>query len=210
MENFSLSRCNAATLLATIFRKLGGFNLGYVNGIACKFQRAGYSYLLAFPLLRFVLIVEEVTRWLALRSLTCNQREVTILQLHDLACECFGILRILLRRRRRLLWRGLLWRLLLGLSLRRLILCRSASTSLRQQCRGECTKGCRQNQWDRPSEIMIPFHLIHPPGVVRVVSKADRLLHTFASLETAIGLCALLKEAQGTIQVAHFRNTLRS
>jgi len=150
-EQFNLYK-RSGTPSAT-YRWLCGLNIGDVNRVACCVERSGNRHLFVRELLRIVLIVKEVSSYFALRRLACDQGKLSVLELHNLACECVGLLR------------GLL--LLLAL-LRLCLLGVAATLGLGSQAGGKSAKGRSQNQCERLSMMFAPCQYIHLPPVFRV------------------------------------------
>jgi hypothetical protein len=123
-------------------RWLCGLNIGYVNHVASCVERSGNRHLFVLVLLRIVLIIEEVSGYFALRRLACDQGILSVLELHNLACEC--LLLVLLRLP------------LLGVA---------ATLGLGRQARGESAEGRRQNQCEPLFTMIAPLHYLHLPPV---------------------------------------------
>ena len=68
-----------------------------MNHVACGVERSGNRHLFVLVFLRIVLIIEEVSGYFALRGLACDQGKLSVLELHNLACECLVLLWALLR-----------------------------------------------------------------------------------------------------------------
>ena len=147
-EQFNLYK-RSGTPSAT-YRWLCGLNIGDVNRVACCVERSGNRHLFVRELLRIVLIVKEVSSYFALRRLACDQGKLSVLELHNLACEGVGLLRVLLRLG--LLSVAATWGL-----------CRALG--LGSQAGGKSAKGRRQNQCERLSMMFAPLQCLHLPPV---------------------------------------------